>query len=152
MTDSPYLADGLSCPAPLADKERVQLGHGSGGKQSAAIIRDRFLSHLSNNIIDRQTDAAVVNVNGSKIAVSTDTFVVHPLEFPGGNIGSLSVHGTLNDVAMMGARPLYLTAGFVLEEGLRFEILDRVVASMAQAASDIFHKNERRSPQARAVV
>jgi hydrogenase expression/formation protein HypE len=136
MTDSPHLKDGLSCPAPLADKERVQLGHGSGGKQSAALIRDRFLTHLSNEIIEKQTDAAVVNIECARIAVSTDTFVVHPLEFPGGDIGSLSVHGTLNDVAMMGARPLYLTAGFVLEEGLELALLDRLVASMAGAAGE----------------
>lgn len=136
MADASDIADGVFCPSPLTDKERVQLGHGSGGKQSAAIIRDRFLTHLSNEIIEKQTDAAVVDLESSSIAVSTDTFVVTPLEFPGGDIGSLSVHGTLNDVAMMGARPLYLTAGFVLEEGLPLEILDRIVASMARAAKE----------------
>jgi hydrogenase expression/formation protein HypE len=136
MTDSLNIPEGLSCPAPLNDKERVQLGHGSGGKQSTALVRDRFLTHLSNEIIEKQTDAAVVNIECTRIAVSTDTFVVHPLEFPGGDIGSLSVHGTLNDVAMMGARPLYLTAGFVLEEGLELALLDRLVASMAGAAGE----------------
>ena len=138
MSDSSDMAEGgeLSCPTPLVDKERVQLGHGSGGKMSAAIVRDRFLAHLTNETLAKQTDAAVANITAGQIAVSTDTFVVQPLEFPGGDIGSLSVHGTLNDVAMMGARPLYLTAGFVLEEGLSFELLDRVVASMARAAND----------------
>ncbi len=82
----------------------------------------------------KQTDAAVVDLTDTRIAVSTDSFVVKPLEFPGGDIGSLSVHGTLNDLAMMGAKPLYLTAGFVLEEGLSLELLDRVIASMAGAA------------------
>lgn len=136
MTDSPNISGGLRCPTPLIDEERVQLGHGSGGRQSAALVRDRFLTRFSNDILDKLTDAAVVVVPDAQIAVSTDTFVVHPLEFPGGNIGSLSVHGTLNDVAMMGARPLYLTAGFVLEEGLSFELLDRVIASMATAAQE----------------
>ncbi len=136
MTDSLHISEGLSCPTPIDDKERVQLGHGSGGKKSAAIVRDKFLSHLSNDIIAKQADAAVVDIDSAQIAVSTDTFVIQPLEFPGGDIGSLSVHGTLNDVAMMGARPLYLTAAFVLEEGLPFEVLDRVVASMAAAANE----------------
>ncbi|MFC1639318.1 hydrogenase expression/formation protein HypE [Gemmatimonadota bacterium] len=135
MADSPNPAEGITCPAPLNDTERVQLGHGSGGKQTAALVRDRFLAQFSNEILARQTDAAVVGLGGEQIAVSTDTFVVKPLEFPGGDIGSLSVHGTLNDVAMMGARPLYLTAGFVLEEGLSLELLDRVIASMARAAN-----------------
>lgn len=114
--------------------ERVQLGHGSGGKQTAALVRNVFLKHLSNPILDRQSDAAVLDLTSDRIAVSTDTFVVKPLEFPGGDIGSLAVHGTLNDLAMMGAQPLCLTAGFVLEEGLSLELLDRLVASMAAAA------------------
>jgi hydrogenase expression/formation protein HypE len=116
------------------DTDRVQLGHGSGGKLSAALLRDRFLPHLGNTVLDQLGDAAVLPVHGGDIAISTDTFVVHPVEFPGGNIGSLSVHGTLNDLAMMGARPLCLTAGFVLEEGLDMALLDRVLASMARAA------------------
>lgn len=118
----------------MDDTERVQLGHGSGGKQTEALVRDRFLSKFSNEILAQQTDGAIVNVPSEQIVVSTDTFVVNPLEFPGGDIGSLSVHGTLNDVAMMGARPLYLTAGFVLEEGLSLAVLDRVIESMARAA------------------
>jgi hydrogenase expression/formation protein HypE len=123
-----------ACPVPLADAERVQLGHGSGGKMSAALLRDRFLPHLGNPILAELGDGAVVTLGGAEIVVSTDTFVVSPLEFPGGNIGSLAVHGTLNDVAMMGATPAYLTAGFVLEEGLSLELLDRVVQTMAEAA------------------
>lgn len=128
--------DGPACPMPLADPERVQLGHGSGGKLSAALIRERFLPHLGNSYLAQLGDGAVVPIGGRELVVSTDTFVVSPLEFPGGNIGALAVHGTLNDVAMMGARPMYLTAGFVLEEGLTMETLDRVVQTMAQAAND----------------
>jgi hydrogenase expression/formation protein HypE len=112
------------------------MGHGSGGKLSAKLLRERFMPYFANETLARQGDAAVVDLAPGRIVVSTDTFVVHPLEFPGGNIGSLAVHGTLNDVAMMGARPRYLTAGFVLEEGLAFEVLDRIVATMARAAGD----------------
>lgn len=101
---------------------------------SARLVRDRFLPLFANPTLDGLTDAAVVPLSGGELAFSTDTFVVHPLEFPGGDIGSLAVHGTVNDLAMMGARPRYLSVGFVLEEGLPFEVLDRVVASMARAA------------------
>jgi hydrogenase expression/formation protein HypE len=128
------LADGPLCPAPRVDTERVQLGHGSGGKMSAALLRDRFLPALRNDALVQLGDAAIVEVHGGSVAVSTDTFVVSPLEFPGGDIGSLAVHGTLNDVAMMGARPLCLSAGFVLEEGLPLDLLERIVESMGAAA------------------
>ncbi|HEU4565607.1 MAG TPA: hydrogenase expression/formation protein HypE [Gemmatimonadaceae bacterium] len=124
----------LACPAPIAERDRVVLGHGSGGKLSAALVRDRFLPHFGNEALSPLGDAAVVGLAGAEIAISTDSFVVSPLEFAGGNIGTLAVHGTLNDVAMMGARPLYLTAGFILEEGLELDVLDRVVQAMARAA------------------
>lgn len=126
----------LQCPVPLEDTERVQLGHGSGGKLSAQLVARHFLPRFDNAALSQLGDAAVVGVPGAELAISTDSFVVHPLEFPGGNIGSLAVHGTLNDVAMMGARAACLTAGFVLEEGLSLAVLDRVVAAMAQAARD----------------
>ena len=127
---------GLSCPAPVSNTDRVQLGHGSGGKMSAALIRDRFMPHFGNDVLAQLGDAATLELPHGRIAVSTDTFVVSPLEFPGGNIGALAVHGTVNDLAMMGAEPRYLTAGFVLEEGLMFDVLDRVVATMARAAAE----------------
>lgn len=126
----------LVCPTPITATDRVQLGHGSGGKLSAALVRDRFLPRFSNPALDRLGDGAVVPVASGEVVLSTDTFVVSPLEFPGGNIGSLAVHGTLNDVAMMGGEPVCLTAGFVLEEGLPFEVLDRVLGAMAGAAND----------------
>lgn len=125
----------LACPVPLVAHDRVQLGHGSGGKMSAALLRQRFLPALGNEALARLGDGSMVNVGGVEMVVSTDTFVVSPLEFPGGDIGSLAVHGTLNDVAMMGASPVCLTAGFVLEEGFPLDILDRIVGSMANAAS-----------------
>jgi len=134
MTGVSY--EGRSCPLPVADASRVQLGHGSGGKLSAALLKDRFLPHLHNPFLSRLGDGAVLPILDGEVVISTDTFVVSPLEFPGGDIGSLAVHGTLNDVAMMGARPAYLTAGFVLEEGLPLDRLDRIVASMAEAARE----------------
>lgn len=130
------LTAGPACPVPLAGAERVQLGHGSGGTLSAALLRDRFLPLLGNPVLDQLGDAAVLPVHGGDVAFSTDTFVVRPVEFPGGNIGSLAVHGTLNDLAMMGAEPLCLAAGFVLEEGLDLALLDRVLAGMATAARE----------------
>ncbi len=129
-------ASGLACPVPSTDYDRVQLGHGSGGKMSARLIRERFLPLFTNDVLARLGDGAVVPHVGPELVISTDTFVVHPLEFPGGDIGSLAVHGTVNDLAMMGADPLYLSVGFILEEGLPFDLLDRVVASMALAARD----------------
>jgi hydrogenase expression/formation protein HypE len=131
----PSLSSGPVCPAPRGEHDRVQLGHGSGGKMSAQLLRERFLPRLSNPWLDRLGDGAVVPVEGSEIAFSTDTFVVSPLEFPGGNIGHLAVHGTLNDLAMMGATPRWLSAGFVLEEGLPFDVLDRVLDAMAACAA-----------------
>lgn len=124
----------LVCPAPLVAFDRIQLGHGSGGRMSAALVGERFLPHFNNRALARLGDGSVVDVGGVDVVVSTDTFVVSPLEFPGGDIGSLAVHGTLNDLAMMGARPVCLTAGFVLEEGLPLDLLDRIVRSMAEAA------------------
>jgi len=103
---------------------------------SAALLAERFLPHFGNPTLAKLGDAAIVDVASSRLAVSTDTFVVRPLEFPGGNIGTLAVHGTVNDLAMMGARAKYLTAGFVLEEGFEFVTLDRIIAEMARVASE----------------
>lgn len=128
------LATSAACSLPHSAHDRVQLGHGSGGKMSAALLKSHFLPHFNNPVLAELGDAAVLDAGDQEIAISTDTFVVAPLEFPGGNIGSLAVHGTLNDIAMMGARPICLTAGFVLEEGLSLELLDRVIHSMAEAA------------------
>jgi hydrogenase expression/formation protein HypE len=128
------LGGGPACAVPLSPSGQVLLGHGSGGKLSAALLRDRFLPRFANPALAALTDAAVLDNPGGQLVVSTDTFVVSPLEFPGGNIGALAVHGTLNDLAMMGADPRWLAAGFVLEEGLPFGVLDRVLDTMAQAA------------------
>ena len=128
------LAEGFSCPVPLPSKDTVLLGHGSGGRLSAELLRDLILPAFDNPILGRLDDQAVVSVNGSRLAFTTDSFVVHPLFFPGGDIGSLAVHGTVNDLAMGGARPLFLSVAFIIEEGLPMETLHRVVASLREAA------------------
>ncbi|MBN1810946.1 MAG: hydrogenase expression/formation protein HypE [Anaerolineae bacterium] len=118
-------------------KERIiRLAHGAGGRMMADLIRDTFAPPLDNEYLRQMADSAVLpfDICNLKFAVSTDSFVVRPLFFPGGDIGSLAVHGTVNDVAMSGARPLWLTAGFILEEGLEMDVLERVVRSMAEAA------------------
>ncbi|HVZ47822.1 MAG TPA: hydrogenase expression/formation protein HypE [Gemmatimonadaceae bacterium] len=130
------LADGLTCAAPVAATTHVQLGHGSGGRMSASLIGERFVRAFDNAALAALGDGSIVATGLETLVVSTDSFVVTPIEFPGGDIGSLAVHGTLNDVAMMGARPVCLTAGFVLEEGLPLDVLDRVIASMARAARE----------------
>jgi hydrogenase expression/formation protein HypE len=134
MAENGSTITGLSCPLPLRTKDTVLLGHGSGGKLSAELIRDVFLPELGNSILSRLDDQAIVRVNGQRLAFTTDSFVVKPLFFPGGDIGSLAVHGTINDLAMGGAEPLFLSAAFIIEEGLPMEQLERIVASMQRAA------------------
>lgn len=126
----------FTCPLPIPARDRVLLGHGSGGKLSAQLLKDVFLPQFGNPILHRLEDQAVVSIRDSRLAISTDSFVVKPLFFRGGNIGSLAVHGTINDLAMGAAVPLWMTAAFILEEGLPIETLQRVVASMQHAASD----------------
>ena len=118
--------------------ERVTLSHGSGGKASHNLIEGIFGPAFSNLMLDTMDDAAIFSINGTgqRLAFSTDTFVVSPLFFPGGDIGKLAVHGTVNDLAVSGAKPLYLSAGFILEEGFPIAELRRIVDSMAQAAAD----------------
>ena len=126
----------LSCPTPLPARDTILLGHGSGGKLSADLLRSIFLPAFRNTELSRLNDQATVNVDGVRIAVTTDSFVVKPLFFPGGDIGSLAVHGTVNDLAMGGAQPLFLTAAFIIEEGLAMDVLRRVVNSLQKAASE----------------
>ena len=102
----------FTCPLPLAAKDRIVLGHGSGGKLSAELLHDVFLPFFRSPILNRLDDQAVLEINGARLAFTTDSFVVKPLFFRGGDIGSLAVDGTVNDLAMGGATPLYLSAGF----------------------------------------
>jgi hydrogenase expression/formation protein HypE len=124
----------MSCPAPLPAKDTILLGHGSGGKLSAELVRDIFLPAFQNPALALLNDQAIVCVAGAQLAMTTDSFVVKPLFFSGGDIGSLAVHGTVNDLAMGGAQPLFLSAAFILEEGLPISVLRRVVMSLQQAA------------------
>ena len=124
----------LSCPAPLVATERVLLGHGSGGKMTADLVARYFLPAFGNRYLDRLDDQAVLDVGGARLAFTTDSYVVSPLFFPGGDIGTLAVNGTVNDIAMAGARPLYLSAGFILEEGFPLADLRRIASSMSAAA------------------
>jgi hydrogenase expression/formation protein HypE len=122
-----------SCPVPFQDSTEVLLSHGSGGKLTADLIERLFLPAFRNPYLDRLDDQAVVPVDGIRLAFTTDSYVVTPIFFPGGDIGQLAVHGTVNDLAMSGARPLYLSAAFILEEGLPLADLARIVASMRDA-------------------
>jgi hydrogenase expression/formation protein HypE len=123
-----------TCPLPLRDYPEIVLGHGGGGQLSAELVDHLFVPTFGNAVLAELGDAAVVDGLAGRLALTTDSFVVRPLFFPGGDIGSLAVHGTVNDLAMRGARPIYLTAGFILEEGLPLEMLGRIVHSMAAAA------------------
>lgn len=112
----------------------IQLDQGSGGRATHELVHDLFFQAFSNPYLSQMNDSALVDLESGRMAVTTDCYVVDPIVFPGGDIGSLAVHGTVNDLAMQGARPLYLTAGFILEEGLPLDTLAYVVASMAEAA------------------
>jgi hydrogenase expression/formation protein HypE len=135
MSESAKALGSFACPVPVPAGERIVLGHGSGGTLSADLLRKIFLPAFDNSTLGRLDDQAIVSVNGCRLAFTTDSFVVKPLFFPGGDIGSLAVHGTINDLAMGGARPLFLSAAFILEEGLPLETLGRVVNSFHQAAA-----------------
>ena len=123
-----------ACPVPLAQYPHVLLAHGGGGRLMHQLIRRMFLEAFSNPLLDTHHDAAVVELPGRRLAFTTDSYVVQPLFFPGGDIGSMAVHGTVNDLAMAGARPLYLSSAFILEEGLPMATLWRIVCSMREAA------------------
>ncbi|WP_020564368.1 hydrogenase expression/formation protein HypE [Methylosarcina fibrata] len=112
----------------------VDMSHGSGGRAMAQLIEELFIRHLDNDLLRQANDQAMFEPPPGRLAVSTDSYVISPLFFPGGDIGSLAVHGTINDVAMAGAKPLYLSAGFILEEGFLLADLERIVISMAAAA------------------
>jgi hydrogenase expression/formation protein HypE len=129
-------AFALSCPVPITQHKTIVLGHGSGGRLTAQLVRDLFLPAFDNPALRKLDDQAVLDVGASRIALTTDAFVVTPLFFPGGDIGRLAINGTVNDLAMSGARPLFLSAAFIMEEGLPLEDLARITQSMAAAAAE----------------
>jgi hydrogenase expression/formation protein HypE len=123
----------LSCPLPIHNYPNILLAHGGGGKLMHELIEKIFMTSFSNPTLESRHDSAILNFGKTKIAFTTDSYVVHPLFFPGGDIGTLAINGTVNDLAMSGARPLYLSTGFIIEEGLPTETLWRIAQSMKQA-------------------
>ena len=123
-----------ACPVPLSQHSHIQMAHGGGGKLMHRLLQDVFLAAFGNAALNHQHDSSVLSLPTKQLAFTTDSYVVRPIFFPGGDIGSLAVHGTVNDLAMSGARPMYLSAGFILQEGLPMETLWRVVCSMRDAA------------------
>ena len=139
MMTEPIDFSGWTCPLPLRDLPNIVMGHGGGGSLTAELVEHLFLPAFANQTLNALGDSAQLDLNGlmtsgARLAFSTDSYVVQPLFFPGGNIGDLAINGTVNDVAMSGARPLYLSAGFILEEGLPLESLGRIAATMGTAA------------------
>jgi hydrogenase expression/formation protein HypE len=128
--------DGWTCPVPLKNYPTIVMGHGAGGKMMNDLIRHLFAADFHNDLLAQLGDSTTLefsSFNNQRFAFSTDSFVVSPLFFPGGDIGELAINGTVNDLAMSGAQPLFLSAGFILEEGLELETLGRISASMARA-------------------
>jgi hydrogenase expression/formation protein HypE len=138
MSETIPVARFGTCPVPRMEFEQIQLGHGSGGQMSAALLQHLFLPALGNEVLSALEDQATLTwpgEAGARLAFTTDSFVVQPIFFPGGDIGRLAIHGTVNDLAVGGARPLYLSAAFILEEGLALNDLRRIVASMREACA-----------------
>ena len=139
MIDPLQTMEGPVCPLPLRHDEQIVIGHGSGGRMTHDLVAQVFAAHFNNPALSASNDSASLNLPPlanlvGRLAVSTDSHIVTPLFFPGGDIGRLAVSGTVNDVSMSGAFPLYLTAGFIIEEGFPIEELQRIVASMQQTA------------------
>ena len=116
--------------------KQITLDHGSGGEASRELVETVFLSRLHNDVLDRMDDSAVINLFDHNLAMTTDSYVVDPIFFPGGNIGSLSIHGTVNDLSMQGAEPLYLTLGLILEEGFPIKDLEKIIDAIARASEE----------------
>ncbi len=125
-----------ACPVTMNSEQQVLMAHGGGGTLMHGLIETMFRAKFSNPLLDQGHDGAVLELGGQRLAMSTDSFVVSPLIFPGGDIGSLAVHGTVNDLAMCGATPLFLSVGFIIEEGLAMNTLDVITTSMHRAARD----------------
>ncbi len=134
QVEPPVELGGLSCPLPLQDYPNVILGHGGGGKLSSELVEHIFLPAFENDYLAGLGDSTVFDVHEGRLAFSTDSYVVQPLFFPGGSIGDLAVNGTVNDLSMSGARPQYLSAGFIIEEGFPIAQLKKIADDMGAAA------------------
>ncbi|OGU12103.1 MAG: hydrogenase expression/formation protein HypE [Ignavibacteria bacterium GWB2_35_12] len=130
------ITSGMTCPAPIRDYKQILLSHGGGGSLSHQLINEIFVKVFDNPALNLQHDGAILDINGTKLAFTTDSYVINPIFFPGGDIGSLSVYGTVNDLAMCGAKPLFISAGFIIEEGFPIEELWEISNSMKQAADN----------------
>ncbi|HUI09951.1 MAG TPA: hydrogenase expression/formation protein HypE [Bacteroidota bacterium] len=128
------LSAGLACPIPISEYSSVLLAHGGGGKLTHQLIQRMFVPQFANDMLSAEHDGAVFSAGGERLAFSTDAYVIRPLFFPGGNIGELAVNGTVNDLAMCGARPLYLSSALIIEEGLLMDDLWKIVVAMQGAA------------------
>lgn len=127
---------GLICPLPITDYKTILLAHGSGGTLSQSLILDIFVSQFDNPALNIMHDGAILNLDVKKLAFTTDSYVINPIYFPGGNIGTLAINGTVNDLSMCGAKPLYISTGFIIEEGFPIQDLWNIVQSMKIAALD----------------
>lgn len=136
QVDDSVTLEGAVCPVPVQPSDQIVLGHGSGGRLMHRLIADLFLPAFDNDVLRAGNDAGHVQVSDGHLAISTDSHVVWPLFFPGGDIGRLAVCGTVNDVSMLGAEPRYLTASFILEEGVYTDLLRKIVESMRNAAAE----------------
>ena len=134
MNEGMINKNGFSCPMPINNYEHILLAHGGGGRLSHSLIQEFFIEQFNNPSLNAQHDGAVFTIDGTKLAFTTDSYVVQPVFFPGGNIGELAVNGTINDLAMCGAKPIYISAGLIIEEGLLMEDLWKIVQSMKKAA------------------
>lgn len=132
------LTQGPVCPIPLSHNQQIMIGHGSGGRMTHDLIKNYFAKEFANDFLLQSNDAASINdlPQQGKLAITTDSHIVKPLFFPGGDIGRLAIAGTVNDLLMIGAIPKYLTAGFILEEGMSIDLLNKVISSMAQTAKE----------------
>ncbi len=131
----PYdLSQGPACPIPISEYPQILLAHGGGGKLTQQLIEKLFVPQFANEALSQLHDGAILEVGGARVAMSTDSYVVKPIVFPGGSIGELAINGTVNDLAMCGARPLFLSSAFILEEGFPMDDLWKVVRAMDRAA------------------
>src|SRR5690606_9660836 len=136
LMDARMSASDASNPVRQLSDDRIVIAHGGGGELTRQLIARRFLPRLGNALLDPLTDSAVLDVGGRRLALTTDSYVVQPLKFPGGDIGRLAVSGPVNDLAVAGAVPIALTLGVIMEEGLSIELLDEIVASIAATAAE----------------
>lgn len=134
MNKNQIIDFNLSCPIPISEYEKVLLAHGSGGTLSHQLIQKMFISQFDNELLNQEHDGAIFEIYGNRFAFSTDSYVVSPIFFPGGNIGELAINGTVNDLSMCGAKPIFISAGFIIEEGFSMQELWQIVLSMKTAA------------------